>query len=138
MIIHCLQRQFSNNKTYIFLTVNLQAFSDTPHQRNRTLYFLFQWYFEYQQLNSQGQESKDSNIKPVTVKVMSCYPYFIRPTLMHNFLYIRLSEPGGCIGSHPQQSVNDAHPSGSSVLTVRLEPPTLRLAEPVRQPLHHF
>ena len=33
--------------------------------------FLFQWfYFEFQQLYSQWQESKDSNIKPVTVKEM--------------------------------------------------------------------
>ena len=31
--------------------------------------FLFQWfYFEFQQLYSQSQESKDSNFEPVTVK----------------------------------------------------------------------
>ena len=34
-----------------------------------SIYFLFQWfYFEFQQLYSQWQESKDTNIKPVTVK----------------------------------------------------------------------
>ena len=95
-------------------------------------YILFQWFhFDIQQLYSERQESKDSNIKPVK----EVNPYFIRPTLrwaashlslMHNFLYIRMSEPGAAKArdkSHPKQRVNDAHPSGSSVLTVRLEPP---------------
>ena len=46
---------------------------------------------------------------------------------MNNFLYIRLIEPGGC---------NDANPSGSSVLTVRFELPTSRLAEQIRGANH--
>ena len=52
------------------------------HQQFNTLYFFkFQWfYLEFQQLYSQWQESKYSNIKPVTS--------------MYNFLYIRLIEPG--------------------------------------------
>ena len=55
---------------------------------------------------------------------------------MYNFLYIRLSEPGGCIGLHLEQSVNDAHPSGSSVLTVGFEPTTSRIADQIRGANH--
>ena len=67
-------------------------------------YFLFQWfYFEFQQLFSQCHETKDLNIKPVTVKEYGrgIHTLFVRDfdamgssSFMHSFLYIRLSEPG--------------------------------------------
>ena len=63
---------------------------------------LFQWfYFEFQQLYSQCQESNDLNIKPVTVKEVVSILYLSETSLrlaaphlthLHNFLYIRLSE----------------------------------------------
>ena len=66
--------------------------------------FLFQWFdFEFQQLYSQWQESKDSNIKIVSVKEVLSILYSFETTLqwaaphlnpMHSFLYIRLSKPG--------------------------------------------
>ena len=73
---------------------------------------LFQWsYFEFKQLYSQWQASKDSSISSQW-RLRKCNPYFIRPrlrckwqmaaphlTLMHNFLYMRLIEPWGYIVS---------------------------------------
>ena len=50
------------------------------------------------------------NYKPVAVKEVLSILYSFETSLqwaashlthMHDLLYIRLSEPGGCIGSHP-------------------------------------
>ena len=66
--------------------------------------FLSQWfYFEFQQLYDQRQESKDSNIKPAMVQEVHSILYSSDTslqwaashfTLMHNLLYIWLSELG--------------------------------------------
>ena len=82
--------------------VSNTSWSNCHYAEQHTFFKQFQWfYFEFQQLYSQWEESKDSII----------------------------SEPGGYKGSHSKQSVYDTHPSGSSVLTVRLEPPTSRFSE---------
>ena len=63
------------------------SFSNSLKFKNKSLedkIFLFQWsYFEFQQLYSQWQESKDSNIKPVTVKEVLSILH-IRPRLRCN------------------------------------------------------
>ena len=96
-------------RTSTLLKIIFARFKTKIQGKQRSLSFLYffykcQWfYFEFQQLYSQWQESKDSNINPVTIK--KCYPDFIRLRLrcngntthltpMHNFLYIRQSIPG--------------------------------------------
>ena len=64
--------------------------------------------FYFNGFTSKWQESKDSNIKPVTVKEVESLLYssetslpWASPhlTLMYNLLYTQLREPGRCIGS---------------------------------------
>ena len=89
----------------VCVTSNIAIYTRMERARNYILFWRF--YFYSNSFYSQWQESKDSSIiKPVTVKEV--YSRLPSPetslqwgapqlSLLHSFLYTRLSEPCGCV-----------------------------------------